>query len=124
MFTEDSNDGERYRGDMKSGKIINAAVKKMQNFVSSIDKDNYEEWYERERETKHKIIYFTDKKETPATFKALSKKYLYRVDFGEVKESEEELIEQFGIYTIPVIMALTDPENFKGEKYDGEVSRE
>ena len=96
----------------------------MQNFVVSVNKDNYEDWFEQERETKHKIIFFTDKKETPATFKALSKKFLQRVDFGEVKESEEELIELFGIYTIPVIIALTDPENFKGERYDGEVSRE
>ena len=111
IFTESySDDGERFRGEMKSGNIINAAAKKMQNFVSSVNKENYEAWIERERETKHKIILFTDKKATPTVFKALSKKHLDRLNFGEVKSSEEDLIKQFGIESFPTIIALTDPD--------------
>lgn len=123
IFTEAYQDeGERFRGEMKAGNIINAAAKKMQNFVSSVNNDNYESWSERERETKHKIILFTDKKATPTVFKALSKKHLDRLNFGEIKQSEEQLIKKFGIETFPTIIALTEPEEFRGDKYEGEMS--
>lgn len=82
---------------MKAESIINAAAKKMQNFVSSVNKDNYDSFVERERTAKHKILVFTDKKSTPTIFKALSKKHIDRLTFGEVKSSEEELIQKFGV---------------------------
>ena len=123
IFTEAYNDdGERYRGEMKSASIMNAAAKKMQNFVSSVNSGNYESWYERERETKNKIILFTDKKATPTVFKALSKKHLDRLNLGEIKSSEEELVKLFGVESFPTIIALTEPEEYKGEKYEGEMN--
>ena len=70
---------------MKAEPIINAAAKKMQNFVSSVNKENYDSFAERDRMTKHKILLFTDKKATPTVFKALSKKHIDRLNFGEVK---------------------------------------
>jgi len=51
----------------------------------------------------------------------LSKKYLDRLNFGEVKQSEEELVKRFEITSFPTILALTDPENSIGDKYDGEM---
>jgi hypothetical protein len=42
--------------------------------------------------TKHKILLFSEKKSTPALFKALSKKYLDKLVFGEIRSSETELI--------------------------------
>ena len=47
--------------------------------------------------TKNKILLFTDKKSTPTIFKALSKKHIDRLNLGEIKSSEEELIKEFGI---------------------------
>lgn len=72
--------------------------------------------------TKHKILLFTDRKSTPTVFKALSKKHIDRLSFGEIKQSEEELIKQFGVDKFPTIMALTEPEDYKGEIYEGETS--
>ena len=96
---------------MTADKIINAAAKKMQSFVSTVSDENYGSFIERDRATKHKILLFTEKKATPTIYKALSKKYLDRLTFGEIKQSEESLIKLFGITTFPTILALTDPEN-------------
>ena len=107
---------------MKAETIINAAAKKMQNFVSTVNKDNYDSFAERDRTTKHKILLFTDKKATPTVFKALSKKHIDRLNFGEIKQAEEELLKLFGVTTFPTILALTEPEDYKGERYEGEIS--
>lgn len=65
---------------------------------------------------------FTDKKSTPTIYKALSKKYLNRLNFGEVKQAEEALVKRFAIDKFPTILALTDPENDTGDKYPGEMN--
>jgi len=123
IFTEATNDdGERYRGEMTAEKIINAAAKKMQSFVSSVNEANYDNFVDRERMSKNKILLFSDKKSTPTIFKALSKKHVDRLNFGEVKQAEASLLKQFGVTVFPTIIALTEPEDYKGEKYEGEMT--
>ena len=86
IFQENfSDDGERYHDELKVEKIMNAASKKMKNFVQVVTDDNYDTFVQRERLTKNKILLFTEKKSTPTLFKALSKKYLDRLNLGEVK---------------------------------------
>lgn len=122
IFTENqADDGDKFNGKMDANSIMNAAAKKMQSFVSVVSESNYDSFVERERATKHKILLFTEKKTTPTIYKALSKKYLDKLIFGEVKQSDEALIKQFGITEFPTIMALTDPDNYQGEKYEGEM---
>ena len=93
---------------MDPSSIINAAVKKMQNFVSIVTDQSYDNFIQRERMTKHKILLFTDKKTTPTIYKALSKKFLNRLIFGEIRSTEEDLINNFKIKInkFPVIAAL------------------
>jgi len=107
---------------MDSNKIMNAAAKKMQSFVNVVTEGNWESFIERDRATKHKILLFTDKKATPTVYKALSKKYLQRLNLGEVKNTEEALVKKFGIDKYPTIIAVTDPENDGFEKYEGEMN--
>jgi len=101
--------------------ISNAAAKKMQSFVSSVNTDNYEKFVERERETKNKILHFTEKKSTPTVIKALSKKFKDKLNFGEIRASETELVQKFGVTQFPTILALKEPEEFIGERYEGEL---
>ena len=123
IFSENfADDGDKYTGDMTAAQIMNAAAKKMQSFVNVVTEENIASFIERDRATKHKILLFTEKKTTPTIFKALSKKYLERLNFGEVKQSEEALIKKFGIKKFPTIVALTDPENFGFEAYEGEMN--
>lgn len=93
VYNENYGDeGERYRGKMEYLTIANFASRKMQSFVSSVNSDNYVSFVDRERMEKNKVLLFTDKKSTPAIYKALSKKYLGKAVFGEVRKSETELI--------------------------------
>ena len=67
--------------------LANAATKKMQSFVSIVTDKNHDDFIEREP-LKHTILLFTDKKSTPAVFKALSKKFLNKLVLGEIRTSE------------------------------------
>jgi protein disulfide-isomerase A6 len=97
IFSESMReDGERYRGKEDLNSMANAAARKMQNFVSIVTESNYPTFCEREK-TKHHVILFTDKKSTPAILKSLSKKYIDRLLIGEVRTSESNLIQKFGI---------------------------
>ena len=69
---------------------------------------NYDQFIDRN--DKYKILYFTDKKQTPAVMKALSKRYLDKLSFGEVRHTDE-LSQSFGITEYPTLMAVTDGEN-------------
>lgn len=101
-------------------KIANAAVKDMQSFVSSVNGDNFSSFLEREP-TKYKILHFTEKKSTPTVIKALSKKFRDKLTFGEVRSDEKELVAKFGVKKFPTILALTDPESFSGEIFEGDL---
>jgi hypothetical protein len=65
-------------------------------------------------------LYFSDKKQTPASIKAFSKRYLDRLSFGEVR-STDELTNSFQITSFPTLLALTDPDEMKGDAYTGEM---
>ena len=93
IFSESFSDqGERYTGAMEWNPIATAASRKMQNFVSVVSQDNLENFQLRDV-SKHHVLLFTDKKSTPAIFKALSKKYLDKLVFGEVRASENALLD-------------------------------
>ena len=50
--------------------------------------------------------------------KSLSKTYKDKLTIGEVKKSEKELYEKYGIKDVPTLMVITDPYEYKGEVYD------
>ncbi len=84
-FSESFKDqGERYLGAMEWNAIGNFAAKKMQNFVSIVTAENFEDFKSRDLQKPHALL-FTDKKATPAIFKALSKKFINKLVFGEVR---------------------------------------
>lgn len=90
----------------------------MQNFVRVVTMENYNSFVDENPE-KNKIIYFTDRKTTAPLFKSLSKTYKEKLVFGEVKKQhEKELFEKFGITETPALLALTDPLNYVGERYE------
>jgi hypothetical protein len=80
----------------------------MESFVSIVTEKNYDSFI-NEDQSKNKVLLFTNKKSTPPLFKALSKEYKGKLLFGQVKSSEEILIEKFKITNYPTLMMLTDP---------------
>ena len=64
------------------------------------------------------------KKKTPPLFKALSKHFLGKLSFGEIREGEKELCSKYNINKFPSLFVITDEEEYKGELYNGELSRD
>jgi hypothetical protein len=62
--------------------------------------------------TKPHVLLFTDKKTTPAILKSLSKKFLDKLVFGEVRHTETELVEKFKVTEFPTLLVVTEIENY------------
>jgi DnaJ family protein C protein 16 len=67
------------------------------------------------------VLLFTDKKTTPAIFKSLSKKFLDKLVFGEVRHTEAELVANFKVTEFPTLLVVTDIETLTGDKYSGDI---
>lgn len=122
-FPESSNQEEIYKGIKTTAEIFKFGASKMQSFVRIVNKDNYGD-YATSLPTQEKVLLFTARKTTPPLLKALSKHFLGKLSFGEVRQSEKEVIQSFGIVKFPTIFVITDIENHKGVAYDGPLSRD
>jgi thioredoxin-like negative regulator of GroEL len=123
-FPESANEvEEEYKGNIDFQSIFKYGAKLMQNFVRVINKDNYNDFITTYPERYH-VLLFTSKKTTPPLFKSLSKDYLNHLSFGEVRQTENELIKTFNVDKFPTLMVLTNYETnevdvFKEDmKYD------
>ena len=123
-FPESANEvEEEYKGNIDFQSIFKYGAKLMQNFVRVINKDNYNDFITSYPERYH-VLLFTTKKTTPPLFKSLSKDYLNHLSFGEVRQTENELIKTFNVDKFPTLMVLTNYETnevdvFKEDmKYD------
>ena len=123
-FPESANEvEEEYKGNIDFQSIFKYGAKLMQNFVRVINKDNYNDFITSYPERYH-VLLFTSKKTTPPLFKSLSKDYLNHLSFGEVRQTETELIKTFNVDKFPTLMVLTNYETnevdvFKEDmKYD------
>ena len=122
-FPDSGNDEEEYKGPIEFQSIFKYGSKLMQYFVRVINKDNYNDFLTTHSERYH-VLLFTSKKSTPPLFKALSKDYLNHLSFGEIRQSETELIKSFNVNKFPTLMVITEAESnevdfFKDElKYD------
>jgi protein disulfide-isomerase A6 len=85
--------------------------------VTSVSSSNYETFVDRD-ERKHKVLYFNDKKNTPALIKALSKRFKDKLFLGEVKETEKKLIKEFKLEKLPALIVITYTADKEGVWYE------
>ena len=123
FFHEVGDEHEIYKGQKIWEKIFQFGASKMQSFVRVINKDNYGDFI-TSNPSNHKVLLFTSKKTTPPLLKAISKHYQGKLYFGEVRQSESELVQKFGITKIPTLIVLSEPENYKGVIYEGALNRD
>ena len=69
------------------------------------------------------VILFTSKKNTPPLFKLISKIFLGKLTFGEIKQSEKELCKIFEIKKFPSLIVLTDEEEYKYEIFHNKMDK-
>ncbi|KAL4466992.1 hypothetical protein ABPG74_010589 [Tetrahymena malaccensis] len=117
-------EGHKYTGPLNDNtKIAQFAVRFMESYVRNIKTTNYEEFI-TENPDKNKILLFTQKKSTPPLFRALSKEYNSKLQFGEVRDTEKDLISKFKVTDFPTLLVLSEPENYLGIKYEGAFKKD
>lgn len=122
-FPEGTGKEEVYKGNKKWEDIFKFGSSKMQSFVRVINSNNYGDFI-NENNHMHKVVLFTQRKTTPPLFKALSKHFKDKINFGEIRQSEKELAQRFGVTNYPTVLVISDGENYKGVIYDGALNRD
>ena len=112
-----------YTGPTDSEQIYSFAVSKMESYVKLVTENNFDSFIQ-ENPDKTKVILFTSKKETPILIKALSREFKEKIAFGEVRDSSTVLTKKFKIESFPTILAIDDPDNFSGIKFQGKFQKE
>lgn len=123
FFPETGDDEEKYKGLKQWEKIFQFGSTRMQSFVRTINNENYGDFITSQPQN-HKVLLFTSKKVTPPLLKAISKAYRDKLNFGEVRQSETELIQRFKIDKFPSLIVISDGENYDSIAYDGPMSRD
>lgn len=65
-----------------------------------------------------KVLLFTDKKGTPAIYKALSSNFDKTLQFGLIREGEQGIIAKYKVKNFPSIFLIKDADS-KPQKYEG-----
>ena len=122
IYTEKISDtGEIYKGKTEWKLISNYATSKMESFVSIVTNENYNDFMQREKNS-IKLLLFSNKKNIPALYKALSK-FSKLISFGMVKEGDA-LQSSFNIKTHPSLWVVTSLFDFTTDCFTGEMKLE
>lgn len=122
-FPEVGDEEQTYKGIKSWEKIFQYGASKMQSFVRIVNSDNYGDFITSYPNI-HKVILFTSKKTTPPLLKALSKYYQGKLNFGEIRQSENELCQRFKVKNFPTLMVMSDGEQYTGVNYEGVLKRD
>ncbi|KAI8897064.1 hypothetical protein BC833DRAFT_527527 [Globomyces pollinis-pini] len=83
-----------------------------------------DEFKEKEAGVLAKVILATDKKTTPALFKALSVEYLDRLLFGIVPSSKTDIINELQVDSYPSLLVIPKDSNEEIIRYTGPIKQE
>ncbi|KAH3940495.1 hypothetical protein HBI56_096450 [Parastagonospora nodorum] len=111
-----------YQGERTAKGIVNAVKDKVPNSVKRATDKDLGAWLEANKDTA-KAILFSDKGVVSATLKALAIDFAGIVSVAQVKKTEKEAVEKFGITTFPSLVLLK-PGSEEPIKFDGKVEKE
>ena len=103
--------------------LFNYATKRMSYYVNEITKEKLSDFLSKKNDKYH-VILFTSKESTPSLYKALSKFFINKLIFGEVHQSQKELVQLFKIKEFPTLMVMLDEEKNKYEIYKNKMNYE
>ena len=93
---------EDYNGARKAGPLAKFALGKLENHVVKVSASNSNQLA---NDGMAKVVLFTAKKDVGNMFKALST-YYRGVRFAQVHESQKELMEEFGVTSVPTVVGM------------------
>ena len=122
-FSENENEHSRYKGKIEYTSLFNYATNRMSYYVNEITKDKLNNFFSKKKDKYH-VILFTSKNTTPSMYKALSKYFINKLIFGEVKQTEKDLIELYNVKSFPSLIVVLDEEKNKKNVYKGKITYE
>ena len=122
-FSENLNEHNRYKGKIEYNSLFNYAANRMSYYVNEVTLDKFLDFFSK-RKDKYHVILFTSKNTTPSMYKALSKYFINKLIFGEVKQTEKDLIELFKVKNFPSLIVVLDEEKNKKDIYKGKITYE
>ena len=123
FFAENEKDYNKYGGKTDFNSLFSYATKRMSYYVNEVNKDKLGDFFSK-RSDKYHVLLFTSKNATPSMYKALSKFFINKLVFGEVKQNESELIKLFNVRSFPTLMVILDEEKNKYDLYNGKITYE
>jgi DnaJ family protein C protein 16 len=111
-----------HEGLLTYERISAAAINQMESFVSLVNDENYDSFLKEHSNTPI-VLTFTQKKQTPAILKALSKEYKGKLTFGEVRITSQKLVENYKITQFPTMLVVTDGTIYEGVRYQEEMTK-
>jgi len=95
--------------------------KQVPSFVKRVTAKNENKFFTDAPASAPRVLLFTDKKETPAMFKSLSAKFKDHLVFGEISDSQRDLMKKYGVSKMPKLLVVKKA----GEEpiiYDGKIA--
>ena len=122
-FSENEKEYNNYKGKIDFNSLFSYATKRMSYYVNEISKDKLNDFFSK-RPEKYHVLLFTSKSVTPAMYKGLSKFFINKLIFGEIKQTENELVKLFNIKNFPTLLVVLDEEKNKYDFYRGKITYE
>ncbi|KAJ3043815.1 protein disulfide isomerase (PDI) protein [Rhizophlyctis rosea] len=116
---------EDYNGPRTAKGLVDAAVAKIRGYVTPIGHGTskkaatYEDFIAKDAGKLAKVILVSQKSSTPPLFKALSTEYHHRLNFGEVKSQQKDLVEKLKVENFPAVVVIPKEEGAEPIVYDG-----
>ena len=123
FFKENEKDYNKYGGKIDFNSLFSYSTKRMSYYVNELTKDKLGDFFSKSPEKYH-VLLFTSKNATPSMYKALSKYFINKLIFGEVKQNESELLKLFNARSFPTLMVVLDEEKINYDLYNGKITYE
>ena len=123
FFSENEKEYSNYGGKVDFNSLFSFATKKMSYYVNEVTKENLNTFFSK-RPEKYHVLLFTSKSATPSIYKGLSKYFINKLIFGEVRQTESDLVKLFKIKTFPTLMVIINEEKNKYDLYKGKITYE
>ncbi|KAL5116939.1 hypothetical protein ACEQ8H_005156 [Pleosporales sp. CAS-2024a] len=111
-----------YQGERTAKGIVNAVKDKVPNLVNRLNDKNIDEWLEAQKDSA-KAILFSEKGVVSATLKAVAIDFAGLVSVAQVRKTEKQAVEKYGITSFPSLILL-QPGSEEPIKFDGKVDKD
>lgn len=116
----------RYQGEGSPNAIASWAKKQMPSFSKKIVSQEDMDKFLSDTLIANKVILFTNKKETPYIYRALTSEYRDRLEFADVYEGVEDVVKAYNVDKFPTLLVLVRKEDgtYEKEFYESDMKIE